>query len=73
LTRLLEVISLGGGVQSSAMALMAEQGILLPRPDAAIFADTGHEPDAVPSHTRVTEWHTSMKEALDAFMAGELI
>jgi hypothetical protein len=34
------VISLGGGVQSSAMALMASCGELGPMPDFAIFADT---------------------------------
>ena len=44
---LLRVISLGAGVQSSAMALMAAHGELTPMPDAAIFADTGDEPQAV--------------------------
>ena len=42
----LVVISLGAGVQSSTMALMAASGEL-PRPDCAIFADTGNEPKAV--------------------------
>jgi len=42
----LEVLSLGAGVQSSAILLMSDAG-LLPRLDAAIFADTGAEPDAV--------------------------
>ena len=40
-------ISLGAGVQSSAMALMAAHGEITPMPDAAIFADTHWEPDAV--------------------------
>jgi len=40
------IISLGAGVQSSTMALMASCGEL-ERPDAAIFADTGWEPKAV--------------------------
>jgi len=40
----LNVISLGAGVQSSAMALMAAHGELTPMPDCAIFADTGWEP-----------------------------
>ena len=35
----LVVISLGAGVQSSTMALMAASGEL-PKPDCAIFADT---------------------------------
>ncbi len=41
------VISLGAGVQSSTMALMAAHGELAPMPDEAIFADTMHEPRAV--------------------------
>jgi hypothetical protein len=42
------VISLGAGVQSSAMLLMAARGELddLGRPELAIFADTQHEPAA---------------------------
>ena len=42
----LVVISLGAGVQSSTMALMAAEGVL-PKVDCAIFADTGYEPKAV--------------------------
>jgi len=38
------IISLGAGVQSSTMALMAAKGELTPMPDCAIFADTGDEP-----------------------------
>lgn len=37
------VISLGAGVQSSAMAIMACHGLIKPMPDCAIFADTGDE------------------------------
>ena len=47
---MLTVISLGAGVQSSTMALMAAAGELLPMPDCAIFADTGAEP------RKVYEW-----------------
>ena len=36
-------MSLGAGVQSSAMYILAEQGEI-PRPEVAIFADTGDEP-----------------------------
>jgi len=43
------VISLGAGVQSTTMALMAAAGEL-PMPDCAIFADTGWEPQAVYRH-----------------------
>ena len=44
--RTLTVISLGAGVQSSTMAIMAAKGDL-PTVDVAIFADTGNEPKAV--------------------------
>ena len=44
----LHILSLGAGVQSSTLALMATCGEITPMPDAAIFADTGHEPQ----HTR---------------------
>lgn len=40
-------LSLGAGVQSSVMALMAARGDIKPTPDAAIFADTQAEPDSV--------------------------
>lgn len=43
----LHVISLGAGVQSSTMALMAAHGEILPMPSAAIFADTQAEPESV--------------------------
>ena len=43
----LNLISLGAGVQSSVMALMAKHGELGPMPDGAIFSDTGAEPDDV--------------------------
>ena len=37
---MLEVISLGAGVQSTTMALMAAHGEIEPMPDLAIFTDT---------------------------------
>ena len=43
-------ISLGGGVQSTVMALMGAEGAFGPPPDVAIFADTGWEPKAVYEH-----------------------
>lgn len=46
----LRVISLGAGVQSTTMALMAAHGEIGPMPDCAIFADTGWEPKAVYEH-----------------------
>ena len=39
----LRILSLGAGVQSSVVLLMSIKGIL-PRLDAAIFADTQWEP-----------------------------
>jgi len=44
---MLNIISLGAGVQSSTMALMAAHGEITPMPDCAIFADTGAEPQGV--------------------------
>jgi hypothetical protein len=43
-------LSLGAGVQSSCLALMAAKGEIGPMPDAAIFADTQAEP------ANVYEW-----------------
>jgi hypothetical protein len=43
----MHIISLGAGVQSSTMALMAAAGEITPMPTAAIFADTQWEPRAV--------------------------
>jgi hypothetical protein len=44
------VISLGAGVQSTTLALMAAKGVIGPMPDCAIFADTGWEPKNVYDH-----------------------
>lgn len=46
----LRVLSLGAGVQSTTLALMAAHGEVSPMPDCAIFADTGWEPKAVYDH-----------------------
>ena len=46
----LTVLSLGGGVQSTVMALMASQGAFDRVPDCAIFADTRWEPPSVYDH-----------------------
>lgn len=47
---MMRVLSLGAGVQSTTMALMAAHGLIGPMPDAAIFADTGSEPKPVYDH-----------------------
>ena len=44
---MLTLLSLGAGVQSSTLALMAACGEISPMPDGAIFADTQSEPAAV--------------------------
>jgi hypothetical protein len=49
---MLRIISLGAGVQSTTMALMAAHGEITPMPDYAIFADTRDEPAAVYEHLR---------------------
>lgn len=43
----IHIISLGAGVQSSTLILMAILGLILPLPVAAIFADTQREPLSV--------------------------
>jgi hypothetical protein len=53
---LLRALSLGAGVQSTTLALMAAHGEVGPMPDCAIFSDTGWEPQAVYDHLR---WLTS--------------
>jgi hypothetical protein len=49
MTANLRLLSLGAGVQSTALALLAADGTL-PKLDGAIFADTGWEPAAVYAH-----------------------
>jgi hypothetical protein len=49
------ILSLGAGVQSTTLALMAARGDLspgFPQPMAAVFADTGWEPASVYRHLR---------------------
>lgn len=46
----LRVLSLGAGVQSTTLALMAAHGEITPMPDCAVFADTGEEPAGVYAH-----------------------
>lgn len=49
MSKTITLLSLGAGVQSTALALMAERG-LIEKPVAAIFADTGDEPASVYAH-----------------------
>jgi hypothetical protein len=43
----IHVLSLGAGIQSTTMALLAVEGAIKPMPSFAVFADTGDEPEAV--------------------------
>lgn len=43
----INILSDGGGVQSSTIGAMVEAGIILPKPDAKIFANTKREPKAL--------------------------
>jgi hypothetical protein len=54
----MHILSLGAGVQSSTLALMAAAGEVTPMPAAAIFADTGAEP------RRVYDWLAWLEERL---------
>mgnify|MGYP006407382703 CR=1 FL=1 len=54
----LRVLSLGAGVQSSVLALMAAKG-LVTKPDVAIFADTQWEPQSVYDHLQLSLIHIS--------------
>lgn len=47
MTEPIHILSLGAGVQSSTLALMAAAGEITPMPHCAIFADTGAEPKSV--------------------------
>lgn len=64
------IISLGAGVQSSALALMAAQEEITPMPDLAIFADTQSEPDSV---YRWLDWlETQLPFPVHRVTAGDL-
>ena len=55
-------ISLGAGVQSTVLALMADRGEYgLPKPDVAVFADTGWEPPHVYEHLNWLESELSFE------------
>lgn len=53
---MMRVLSLGAGVQSTTLALMAAHGEIGPMPDCAVFADTQAEPQSVYEHLA---WLTS--------------
>lgn len=55
---MINVLSLGAGVQSSTLAMMFAKGELKPMPDFAVFADTQAEPK------KVYEWLEWLEEQL---------
>lgn len=68
----LDVLSLGAGIQSTTLALLAIEGAL-PKPDVAIFADTGWEPRAVYDHlTRLTLALEAANIPVEVVRAGDL-
>lgn len=65
----MHIISLGAGVQSSTMALMAARGEITPMPTVAIFADTGAEPARVMEYLAWLE--TQLPFPVHRVMKGE--
>ncbi len=66
----LQVLSLGAGVQSTVVALMAAHGEIKPLPDCAIFADTQFEPAGVYAHL---DWlETQLPYPVHRVTAGDL-
>jgi hypothetical protein len=66
------ILSLGAGVQSSTVLLMALAGELEPLPDAAIFADTGAEPESVYRYLDWLEKFTAVRIPIYRVSAGNL-
>jgi hypothetical protein len=58
-------LSLGAGVQSTTLALLAIEPVV-PKPDAAIFADTGWEPRKAHNPHHSAEWADQQTDLLDA-------
>jgi hypothetical protein len=65
----LHVLSLGAGVQSTAMLLMALEGEIKPKPDLIVFADTQWEPAAVYDNL---ERLRAMGAEIEVVTAGDL-
>jgi hypothetical protein len=70
---LLRVLSLGAGVQSTTLALMAAHGELDAMPDCAIFADTGAEPTRVYEHLRWLMSDNVLPFPVHVISAGSLL
>ncbi len=68
----LRVLSLGAGVLSTTLALMAAHREIGPMPDCAIFADTGWEPAAVYEHLRWLMSPNVLPFPVDIVSAGNI-
>lgn len=68
----MNILSLGAGVQSTTLLLMALAGEVTPLPDAAIFADTGWEPAAVYDHLAWCEQQMAGRIPLYRVSGGDL-
>lgn len=68
----LRVLSLGAGVQSTTLALMAAHGEITPMPDCAIFSDTGWEPAAVYEHLAWLRSHNVLPFPVHIVSAGDI-
>jgi hypothetical protein len=66
------ILSLGAGVQSSTLLLMARDGLVTPRPRAALFADTGWEGAAVYRHLEWLEKEVGADIPIQRVSAGNL-
>lgn len=69
---LLRALSLGAGVQSTTLALLAAHGVVTPMPDCAIFADTGSEPAYVYEHLQWLRSRNVLPFPVHVVRAGEL-
>lgn len=67
------MISLGAGVQSSALLLMAAEGEFGAVPKLAIFADTMREPDGVYEHLAWLEEQVAGRIEIVRVSAGDLL
>lgn len=65
----LRVLSLGAGVQSSTLLMLAAEGAI-PKVDAAIFSDTGWEPKAVYDHLDRLEAEVAAPAGIPIYRVG---
>lgn len=68
----MNVLSLGAGVQSSALLLMCYEGEITPLPTHAVFADTQSEPRAVYDYLKYLEETVADKITVQTVTQGSL-